>query len=170
MLIIILFGTACTTLETYTSATLGISVKYPSDWQVHEGDSDNVTFSPTSASTSLTISLDDVTINPDPISTLEKISATSLSTGALEFAEPPELVQIRDYQAARMQAAAALSVRINEKGILEFSNELSTTSQENYTVPLEIIAIVDGNNAVIVIIQGPNREAYRIVESLSFTN
>lgn len=176
LLLIAILGTSCTELQTYNSATLGISIAYPSDWEVDDHASDQVTFSSPgrSSTTSVSIILDDSDINSDPIATLEKISAASVNNNSLQSVEQPELVQIRDYQAARMQAVSRLSIGVylGEKGELrgQGGTDISITPQVEYDVPVEILSIVNGDKAVIIFIIGPNREARKIAESLRFTN
>ena len=171
--IIAISFTGCTTSKTYINPTLGISVNYPSDWQVSDNDKNNITFNaPSNSSSSVTISLANSTTTSDPIIILEKISTASLNAGTMESVELPELFHIKDYQVARMQALMkkSYSFNINEEGNFEILDDDSTRALLTSSIPLEIIAIVEGNSAIVVFVQWPHHESQRIVESLSFTN
>lgn len=172
--IITAVNTSCTASTIYTNPTLGISVEYPSDWQVYKPDLHSVSFiSPGDSSSYVTFELINDTTIRDPIIILEKISAAGVNAGTLETIALPESTQIRNYQAAIMRAVMEISYNfyIDEEGVPKLlADDDSITPLLTHNVPVEIIAIVDEHKMVVVFVQLPNRDSQMIVESLSFTN
>jgi hypothetical protein len=153
----------------YVNSTMGISIEYPVDWKIDESPLDRIIIdSPYDSSSRIIIESISNFMTQDPVVFLETTFVTNSESNSFEFINLPEPTRIGSYQGARLIATTKYP---NFTGpVLDVAGTpLPTTMPSTYDVPLELLTVADGDRAMLIIVEWPNKDTENILQTLSFT-